>query len=328
MRYVPFGRTGLSVSALCLGTMGFGGRGGPTHPWALDEEASLPFFRRAVESGINFFDTADHYNHGASERITGRALKLYARRDEIVVATKVGLSMGDGPNRRGLSRKHVLESVDASLTRLGTDHVDLLYVHRLDPATPDDELIDALDTVVRAGKVIYPAASSMWTWQFARLRERQRAAGAVPFVAMQDFHNLLYREEEREMHPYCAAEGVAVVPWSPLARGFLAGNRSKAGEARTDRAGKDRLSEQFFGSDTDHRIVDELAAVAGELGRSPAEVAYAWSMSRPAVTAPIVGVTKLEQLDQAVAAVDLALPDEAVARLEARYAPRAVMGHS
>ena len=308
--------------------MGFGGRGGPTHPWALDEEASLPFFRRAVEAGINFFDTADHYNHGASERITGRALKLYARRDEIVVATKVGLPMGDGPNRRGLSRKHVIESVDASLTRLGMDHVDLLYVHRLDPNTPDDELVDALDTVVRAGKAIYPAASSMWTWQFARLRERQRAAGAMPFVAMQDFHNLLYREEEREMHPYCTAEGVAVVPWSPLARGFLAGNRSKEGEARTDRAGKDRLADEFFGSDTDHAIVDELAAVAGELGRSPAEVAYAWSMSRPAVTAPIVGVTKLEQLDQAIAAVDLELPDEAVARLEARYVPREVAGHA
>ena len=328
MRYVPFGRTGLEVSALCLGTMGYGGRGGPTHPWALTEEDSLPFFRLAVESGINFFDTADHYNHGASERIVGRALKLYARREEVVLATKVGLSMGDGPNRRGLSRKHVVESVDASLERLGTDRIDVLYVHRLDPATPDDELVDALDAVVRAGKVLYPAASSMWTWQFVRLRERQRAAGARPFVAMQDLHNLLYREEEREMHPYCTAEGVAVVPWSPLARGFLAGNLGRGGEARTDRAGKDRLAGKFFGTETDHLIVDELAAVASELGRSPAEVAYAWSMSRPAVTAPIVGATKLEQLEQAIAAVDLELPDEAVERLESRYAPRAVVGHA
>ena len=328
MRYVPFGRTGLEVSALCLGTMGYGGRGGPTHPWALTEEDSLPFFRLAVESGINFFDTADHYNHGASERIVGRALKLYARREEVVLATKVGLSTGEGPNRRGLSRKHVLESVDASLVRLGTDRIDLLYVHRLDPATPDDELVDALDAVVRAGKVLYPAASSMWTWQFVRLRERQRAAGARPFVAMQDLHNLLYREEEREMHPYCLAEGVAVVPWSPLARGFLAGNRSRDGEARTDRAGKDRLAGRFFGTETDHLIVDELAAVASELGRSPAEIAYAWSMSRPAVTAPIVGATKLEQLEQAIAAVDLELPDAAVERLESRYAPRAVVGHA
>ena len=327
MRYVPFGRTGLEVSALCLGTMGYGGRGGPTHPWALTEEDSLPFFRLAVESGINFFDTADHYNHGASERIVGRALKLYARREEVVLATKVGLSMGEGPNRRGLSRKHVVESVDASLERLGTDRIDVLYVHRLDPATPDDELVDALDAVVRAGKVLYPAASSMWTWQFVRLRERQRAAGARPFVAMQDLHNLLYREEEREMHPYCVAEGVAVVPWSPLARGFLAGNLGRGGEARTDRAGKDRLAGKLFGTETDHRIVDELAAVASELGRSPAEIAYAWSMSRPAVTAPIVGATKLEQLEQAIAAVDLELPDEAVERLESRYAPRAVVGH-
>ena len=328
MRYVPLGRTGLEVSALCLGTMGFGGRGGPTHPWALTEEDSLPFFRRAVEAGINFFDTADHYNHGASERIVGRALKRYARREEVVVATKVGLATGDGPNRRGLSRKRVVEGVDASLARLGLEHVDLLYVHRLDPATPDDELVDALDAVVRAGKVLYPAASSMWTWQFVRLRERQRAAGATPFVAMQDFHNLLYREEEREMHPYCLAEGVAVVPWSPLARGFLAGNRSRGGGARTDRAGKDALAEKFFGSETDHAIVDEVAAVASGLGRSPAEVAYAWSMSRPAVTAPIVGATKLEQLDQAIAAVDLELPPEAVERLEARYAPRPVAGHA
>lgn len=327
MRYVPFGRTGLEVSALCLGTMGYGGRGGPTHPWALTEEDSLPFFRLAVESGINFFDTADHYNHGASERIVGRALKLYARREEVVLATKVGLSMGEGPNRRGLSRKHVVESVDASLERLGTDRIDVLYVHRLDPATPDDELVDALDAVVRAGKVLYPAASSMWTWQFVRLRERQRAAGARPFVAMQDLHNLLYREEEREMHPYCTAEGVAVVPWSPLARGFLAGNLGRGGEARTDRAGKDRLAGKFFGTETDHLIVDELAAVASGLGRSAAEVAYAWSMSRPAVTAPIVGATKLEQLEQAIAAVDLELPDEAVERLESRYAPRAVVGH-
>ena len=328
MRYVPFGRTGLQVSALCLGTMGYGGRGGPTHPWALNEESSMPFFRRAIESGINFFDTADHYNHGASERLVGRALKSYARRDEVVVATKVGLGVGTGPNRRGLSRKHIVESVDASLSRLAMDHVDLLYVHRLDAATPDDELIGALDTVVRAGKVLYPAASSMWTWQFVRLRERQRAAGMSPFVAMQDFHNLLYREEEREMHPYCAAEGVAVVPWSPLARGFLAGNRTRTGERRTERAGTDRQAERFFGSDQDHAIVDELAAVANELGRSAAEVAYAWSMSRPAITAPIVGATKLPQLDEAIAAVDLELPHEAVERLEARYAPRAVMGHA
>ena len=327
MRYTTLGSTGLRISRLCLGCMSYGGRGGPTHPWALDEEASLPFFREAIESGINFFDTADHYNHGASERIVGRALRLYARREEIVVATKVGLRTGEGPNLSGLSRKRVIEGVDASLARLAMDHVDLLYVHRLDPETSDEELVDALDTVVRAGKVLYVAASSMWTWQFARLRERQRATGAARFVAMQNFYNLAYREEEREMLPYCRAEGVAVVPWSPLARGFLAGNRPKGETAATDRAGKDPLSERFFGSDADYRIVEAVADVARELDATPAEVAYAWMLSRPGVTAPIVGATKPGQLAAAVRAVELELPDEAIARLEAPYETRAVVGH-
>ncbi|MEO1399558.1 MAG: aldo/keto reductase, partial [Pseudomonadota bacterium] len=230
MQTTILGNTGLEVSRLCFGCMSVGTPGGPTHPWVIPEADGEELFRVAVEGGINFFDTADHYNYGDSEEITGRMLKKYCRRDEIVVATKVGLTMGDGPNKRGLSRKHILESIDASLKRLQMDHVDLLYVHRLDPNTPFEVIIEALDTVVRQGKVMYPAASSMWAWQFTKLREMQMSAGFTPFVAMQNFYNLAYREEEREMLPYCAHENVAVVPWSPIARGFLAGNKPKDGE--------------------------------------------------------------------------------------------------
>ena len=326
MRQVKFGKTGMSVSRLCLGCMSFGTPGGPTHPWAIDEEAAQPFFRRAVEAGVNFFDTANHYNYGASEEITGRALKRYARRDEIVVATKVGLKMGEHPNDRGLSRKHILSQIDASLRRLEMDHVDLLYVHRLDPSTPFEETIEALDTVVRHGKVRYVAASSMWAWQFAKLREMQKAAGMARFVAMQNFYNLAYREEEREMMPYCVAEGVAVVPWSPIARGFLAGNRP-AGGARTERARTDKVAEGYFGSKADFAVLAKVEQVAKRLGRSPAQVAYAWVLAKPFVTAPIVGVTKLEQLDEAIAAVDLDLDERTMKALEAPYRPRVPMGH-
>lgn len=326
MRYVRFGNTGLKVSPLCLGCMSFGVPGGPTHPWAIDEEASRPFFRLAVEKGINFFDTANMYNHGASEEITGRALKEYARRDEIVVATKVGLPMGDHPNGRGLSRKHIVEQVDASLRRLQMDHVDLLYAHRLDPDTPFEEILSGFDQVVRQGKVLYPAASSMWTWQFATLRAMQKANGMVPFVAMQNFYNLLYREEEREMMPYCASEGVAVVPWSPIARGFLAGNRPKDGEA-TNRARTDPSAQNFFGSKQDYTILDRVVQVAGKLGTNPAQVAYAWVMAKPFVTAPIVGATKLSQFEEAIAALDVKLDDASIRKLEAPYRPRPVEGH-
>lgn len=324
MELVKLGRTGLDVSALCLGTMGFGGRGGPTHPWALSAEESEPFFRLAVERGINFFDTADHYNHGASEEVTGRMLAKYARRDEIVVATKVGLSMGDGPNAKGLSRKRIVEGIDTSLKRLGMDHVDLLYLHRLDD-TPLEEIVAAFDDVVRAGKALYPAASSMPVWQFVKLRQMQRTAGARPFVAMQNLVNLLYREEEREMIPYCEEEGVAVVPWSPIARGFLAGNKPREGEgterARTDKSGG------LFGSDEDYAVLDAVVRVANELGRSPAQVSYAWVMGHPGVTAPIVGATKLEQLEEAIAATELTLDAATRDTLDATYRPRDVMGY-
>lgn len=328
MEYVRLGKTGLKVSRLCLGCMSYGTPGGPTHPWVIDEEAAQPFFRKAVESGINFFDTANHYNYGDSERITGRALKAYARRDEVVVATKVGLRMSDGrPNDRGLSRKHVFDQIDQSLDRLGMDYVDLLYVHRLDPATEFEEMLDALEAVVRAGKVRYVAASSMWAWQFAKLREMQKARGYQPFVAMQNFYNLAYREEEREMMPYCQAEGVGVVPWSPIARGFLAGNRPKQGQA-TNRAATDKLAHGFFGSAQDYAILARVEKVAAKLGVSPAQVAYAWVLSKPYVTSPIVGATKLGQLEEAIGALGVRLDAASIRSLEAAYKPRAVMGHS
>ncbi len=328
MDYVRLGKTGLKVSRLCLGCMSFGTPGGPTHPWVIDEEAAQPFFRRAVEGGINFYDTANHYNFGDSERITGRALKAYARRDEVVVATKVGLRMSEGrPNDRGLSRKHILDQIDQSLERLGMDYVDLLYVHRLDPDTEFDEMLDALEAVVQTGKVRYVAASSMWVWQFAKLREMQKARGYQPFVAMQNFFNLAYREEEREMMPYCEAEGIGVVPWSPIARGFLAGNRPKEGQA-TKRASTDALALGFFGSAQDYAILTRVEKVAAKLGVSPAQVAYAWVLSKPFVTAPIVGVTKIAQLEEAIGALDVKLDAASIRSLEAAYKPRPVMGHS
>ena len=325
MEMVKLGRTGLDVSRLCLGTMGFGGRGGPTHPWALSQEDSAPIFRAAVEAGINFFDTADHYNHGASEIVTGRMLAEHARREEIVVATKVGLSMGEGANKVGLSRKRIVEGIDASLRRLGMDHVELFYVHRLDD-TPFEEIVAAFDDVVRAGKALHPAASSMPVWQFVKLREMQRAAGMRPFAAMQNLVNLLYREEEREMLPYCESEGIAVVPWSPIARGFLAGNKPRDG-GKTERSRTDK-SGRMFGSDQDYAVLDAVRTVAERLGASPAQVAYAWTAHHPRVTAPIVGATTVSQLEEAVAALDLKLDDDAKAALDAAYRPREPMGYA
>ncbi|MCY0096044.1 aldo/keto reductase [Hoeflea ulvae] len=328
MDYVRLGKTGLKVSRLCLGCMSFGTPGGPTHPWVINEEAAQPFFRKAVESGINFYDTANHYNYGDSEEITGRALKAYAKRDEIVVATKVGLRMSDGrPNDRGLSRKHIFDQIDQSLTRLDMDYVDVLYIHRLDPDTEFEEMLDALEAVIQSGKVRYVAASSMWAWQFAKLREMQKARGYQQFAAMQNFYNLAYREEEREMMAYCESEGVGVVPWSPIARGFLAGNRPKDGQA-TNRAATDKLALGFFGSAQDYAILAKVEKVAAKLGVKPAQVAYAWVLSKSFVTAPIVGVTKIGQLDEAIAALDVKLDAASIRVLEAAYKPRAAMGHS
>ena len=324
MQYTTLGKTGLTVSRLCLGCMSYGTPGGPTHPWVIPENEAEPFFKRAVEAGINFFDTANMYNRGDSEEITGRMLKKYARREEIVVATKVGLKVGDGPNSRGLSRKHIIESIDASLKRLQMDHVDLYYVHRLDPDTPFEEILGALDVVVRAGKVIYPAASSMYAWQFAKLREMQKTAGFTPFVAMQNLYNLAYREEEREMMPYLATEGVAMVPWSSIARGFLAGNKPKDGAA-TNRAKIDH-SRNLFGNKQDYAILERVQKVASEIGVSPAQVAYAWVLSKETVTSPIVGCTKLKQFEETIGALDVTLTKAQIKRLEAPYKVREPMG--
>lgn len=324
MEYSQFGNCGLRVSRLCLGTMSFGGTGGPTHPWAISEEASQPIYKLAVEKGINFFDTANVYNHGICEEVLGRALKKYTRRDEVVVATKVGIAMRSGPNGRGLSRKHIIESVEASLKRLQVDHIDLLYTHRLDPNTPDDEMLEALDHVVKSGKVIYPAGSSMGSWQFAKLREKQKARGYMPFVAMQNFYNLAYREEEREMVPYLQSEGIAMLPWSPIARGFLAGNKPKDGEA-TNRAKTD-LSKGLFGTKQDYAVLERVQKVAEELGVSAAQVAYAWVLSKDVVVSPVVGATKIYQLEEAIASLDVKLGAGQIKRLEAAYKVREPMG--
>jgi aryl-alcohol dehydrogenase-like predicted oxidoreductase len=284
--------------------------------------------RRAVEAGVTFFDTADMYSNGMTEEITGRLLaKLFKHRDDYVLATKVYFPMGPGPNDRGLSRKHILAGVEASLRRLGTDFVDLYQIHRWDDQTPIEETMEALHDVVRAGKARYIGASSMDAWQFAKAQHTAQAAGWTRFVSMQNHYNLIYREEEREMIPLCLDQGVGCIPWSPLARGLLAGNRERAGRRRTVRAGSDPLAEEMYGSDDDFDVIDAVRAVAAERGLPPARIALAWLLDRPAVTAPIVGATKLDHLQDAVAAVDVTLSEDEVARLQAPYRPHPVLGH-
>jgi aryl-alcohol dehydrogenase-like predicted oxidoreductase len=310
MDYVRLGKTGLRVSRLCLGCMSFGQPGWEVHPWVLGRDDSMPFFKRAHEAGINFLDTADFYSQGVSEEITGEAVRTFFRRDEAVVATKLGLPMGKGPNLAGLSRKHVVEAVDASLRRLGLDHIDLLYIHRLDHNTEMEEIVEALDHVVRQGKVTYLGASSMWTWQFVKMRGLQRQNGLAEFTVMQNFYNLAYREEEREMIPYCQAEGVGLVPWSPIAR------------AKTD-----RMAQGYFGSRQDYAILSRVERAAERLGVKPAQVAIAWVLSKPYIAAPIIGATRLAQLDDAIGALDIELDQRTIRSLEAPYRARAVMGH-
>ena len=323
MEYVRLGSTGLEVSRICLGCMSYGEPGRGQHEWSLDEEASRPFFRRAVEAGITFFDTADVYSLGSSEEITGRALAEYARRDEVVIATKVGLRTAPGPNGSGLSRKHILRSIDDSLRRLGTDHVDLYQIHRWDPHTPIEETLQALHEVVRAGKARYLGASSMWAWQFAKALHLQDRHGWARFVSMQDHYNLLQREEEREMHPLCQDSGVAVIPWSPLARGRLT---RLPEQATTTRAGSDPIADRLYGG-SDDAVVHALADVAKARGLPMAQVGLAWMLGKDAVTAPIVGATKPGHITDAVAAVDVVLSDDEVAALEAAYVPHPVAGH-
>jgi 1-deoxyxylulose-5-phosphate synthase len=297
--------------------------------WHLDEAAAEPIVKAAIDGGVTFFDTADSYSGGVTEEITGRLLaRLFDRREDYVLATKVYFPMGTGPNDRGLSRKHVLSAIDASLRRLGTDYVDLYQIHRWDYQTPIEETMEALQEVVRAGKARYIGASSMFAWQFAKAQNLAGRHGGTRFASMQNHYNLIYREEEREMIPLCADQGVAVLPYSPLARGVLTGNRGRQGERRTARAGDDPLSDERYSSPSDFDVVDRLAEVATARGAPPAQVALAWLLSRPAVTAPIIGATRLGHISDALAAVQLTLTDEEVRRLEEPYLPHRVLGHS
>jgi 1-deoxyxylulose-5-phosphate synthase len=321
MEYVNLGGTGLRVSRVCLGMMSYGKH--ESRAWTLDEDGAEPILRRAVEGGITFFDTADVYNGGNSEIVTGRLLKrLFGMREEYVVATKVHGRTMPGENGAGLSRKHIMASIDASLQRLDDDYVDLYQIHRFDPSTPIEETMDALHDVVRAGKARYIGASSMWAWQFAKAQ----AVARTRFVSMQDHYNLIYREEEREMIPQCIDQGVAVIPWSPLARGMLTGSRTRSGEKLTTRAQTDAFADSLYIPE-DFDVVERADEVAAERGVSTAQVALAWLLQRPGVTAPIVGATKLAHLEDALAAEQLSLTADEVTGLEERYRPHAVVGH-
>ncbi len=322
MEHVNLGSTGLRVSRLCLGMMSYGKH--ESREWTLDEDDAEPIVRRAVEGGITFFDTADVYNGGRSEEVTGRLLpKLFGMREEYVLATKVNGRTMPGENGRGLSRKHVLASIDASLRRLDHDYVDLYQIHRWDPLTPIEETMEALHDVVKAGKARYIGASSMYAWQFAKA---QRVAD-TRFVSMQNHYNLVYREEEREMIPQCVDQGVAVLPWSPLARGLLAGTRTREGERRTTRASSDSFGDSLYRPEVDFTLVDRAVEVASARGVSSAQVALAWLLHKPGVTAPIVGATKVEHVEDALAAERLALDHDEIALLEEPYVPHAISGH-
>ncbi|MGV9713923.1 aldo/keto reductase [Gordonia sp. NPDC003424] len=320
MRTQRLGVSGLAVSELVLGCMSFGEPDRGTHPWTLDEEASRPLIRAALDAGITTFDVADMYSAGSSEEIVGRALAEFANRDEIVLATKVFYPTGEGPNAKGLSRKHIMSAIDASLRRLGTDYVDLYQIHRFDPLVPVEETMEALHDVVKAGKVRYLGASSMWTWQFAKLQYTAEMHGWTRFVSMQDQYNLIQREEEREMHPFARDQGVGVLPWSPLARGRLT---RPPGES-TARSTSDHLLARIYrqAEDADRAIIDAVASIAEKRGVSRAQVALAWVRQQPAVTAPIIGATKLAHLDDAVASLSLVLDEDELAALEAPYTPR------
>ena len=325
MDYVNLGSTGLRVSRVCLGMMSFGNNS--DRPWVLDDDAAEPIVRAAADGGVTFFDTADVYSAGASEVTTGRLLGKMFRRDDVVVATKVFSPMGPGENSRGLSRKHILSGIDASLERLDMDYVDLYQIHRWDYQTPVEETMEALHDVVRAGKARYIGASSMFAWQFAKAQHVADDHGWTRFVSMQNHYNLIYREEEREMIPQCIDQGVGVIPWSPLARGVLAGSRTREGERRTTRSNSDAFQDTLYTA-ADFDVVDRAGEVAAERGVAAAQVALAWLLHRPGVTAPIVGATRLGHLEDALAAEQLDLSDEEVRRLEEPYVPHPVLGHN
>ena len=323
--YVNLGRSGVKVSRICLGTMSFGSP--DWQAWTIGEDRGRAIVRRAIELGINFFDTADVYSSGLSEEILGRALEDFARRDQVVLATKVNGPMGGGPNDRGLSRKHIVQAVDASLRRLRTDYIDLYQIHRWDYETPVEETLEALNDLIRGGKVLYLGASSMFAWEFSRALHVCERRGWSRFVSMQNHYNLVYREEEREMLPLCRHEGVAVLPWSPLARGLLAGTRKRDGEGATLRARTDEYAQRLYFDDSDFTVAEGAAALAGERGVPPAQIALAWLLSRPGVTAPVVGATRVEHVEEAIGALSIALEPAEIERLESGYRPHPVLGH-
>ena len=327
MNYTNLGSAGLQVSRICLGAMTYGSK--RWREWVLEEEESRPFIRRALELGINFFDTADMYSLGVSEEILGRALKDFGpSRDRVVIATKLFNPMGDDPNQRGLGRKHIRHAIDGSLRRLGTDYVDLYQIHRFDYQTPIEETIEALHEVVKAGKALYVGASSMFAWQFANMLHKADDRHLTRFVSMQNHYNLIYREEEREMIPLCRAEGIAVIPWSPLARGFLAGNRKQEGFGETIRAKTDDYAHKMYYQPSDFTVVERLTEIARQRGVANAQVALAWVLAQPAVTAPIIGASKMQHLDDAIAALQIKLDDAELKSLGEPYRPHPVLGHS
>ncbi len=327
MQYARFGTTGMQVSRLCLGMMSYGSK--QWRQWVLEEKEAMPFVKRAIDGGINFFDTADVYSHGASETILGNLLKaLGIKRETVVIATKVFNPMSKDPNDRGLSRKHILESIDRSLKRLQLDYVDLYQIHRWDPDTPIEETMEALHDVVRAGKARYIGASSMYAWQFAKAQYSADLHGWTRFVSMQDHYNLIYREEEREMIPFCVDQGVALIPWSPMARGFFSGNHRRGDWGESVRARSDDYAQSMYYRDEDFTVAARVQEVAKARGVSGSQIALAWVLSKPYVTAPIIGSTRMEHLEESLAAVDISLSAEEVHRLEEAYVLHPILGHS
>lgn len=323
MLYTQLGSTGLQVSQICLGCLSYGDKERALQPWVLGEEEARAFLHQAMDAGINFFDTADRYSRGASEEILGNLLLPAQPREDLVIASKVGLAVSDQPNGRGLSRKHIMEAINATLKRLKTDYIDIYYLHRWDEFTPIEETLEALNDLVRAGKVLYLGCSSVWAWQFVQMRELQKRNGWAKFVAMQNLYNLCYREEEREMIPYCQESGVALLPWSPLARGFLAGKQPNGG-GDTERSKIENESLKMFGSEQDLAILDQVEKVARNVGAEPAQVALSWTLAK-GVTAPIIGATKPHHISTAVGALDVNLDEDSIKMLERPYQPRSVM---
>ena len=325
VEFLPLGKSGLKVSRLCLGCMSYGSS--QARPWILDEEAALPFYRQAIDAGINFFDTADLYSQGKSEEVTGRALhKLGIPREHIVIATKVFYPTGSTPNEQGTAKKHVRHAIDGSLRRLGVDHIDLYQIHRYDRTTPMEETLAALTDLIKQGKVLYIGASSMYAWELARFLHIARTNGFAQFVSMQNHYNLVYREEEREMIPFCQEENIGVIPWSPLARGFLAGNRPRAEHGETTRGKTDASARRLYYQESDYRVVDRVTDLAKKRGISNAQIALAWMLHKPAITSPIIGATKPHHLEEAVKALDVHLSDDEIKYLEEPYQPHAVLG--